>query len=363
MDVVRRLGRLVSRLTLGLALLKALNGHAVAHVKWFCGPIDVNSPPLGPRAVLSPMFWMHGAAFLMLVAAGGLVDDLASGRWPRRLWQSRHLETVEALLIRLGVGLYALSLWDKVAVAPWGSPGEGSILTPELFDHDHWIRLLQIAIALMLLLRLTCPIAAAGLVAVYAIGVARYGIFHMTDYAYFLGLAGYLGLSGPGFDRRPEIRRWRVPLITASLSFSLMWTAMEKFLFPLWTGIVLVSYPNLTLGLPIPFVTGIAAFIEFSLAFYLLVGRSLLRLDALLLMVIFLAAIPEFGTLDSVGHIPIVAILLVVAIHGPTQLQEAAHPRRAGSVRAAASIAGLYVLVFVAMMAMYYGLQKAGTWP
>lgn len=340
-------------------ILAVLPSPAAAHVKWFCGPIDVSVPPLSLAAVLSPLFLANGIAFLLLISAGSLIDALAARRWPRRIWRSRHLETIEALLIRLGVGAYALCLWDKSAVVPWGAAAEGAILTPELLDQDHWISLLQLAVAFLLLSRRTCPLAALGLVALYAVGIARYGVFHMTDYAYFLGLAAYLALSTPAFDQKPHLRAWRVPLAVGGLAFSLMWTAVEKFLYPTWTATVLAVHPSLTLGFPIPFVTVTAGFVEFSLAFYLLVGRSLLRLDALLFGSVFLAAIPEFGGLDRVGHLPIVAILLLVAMHGATPLQEAAQPRRAGPIRSAATIAGLYAASLVAMTTMYYGLAPS----
>jgi hypothetical protein len=313
--------------------------------------------------VISPLLLLVGAAFLTLVSFGGSVDVIAARRWPTLLWQGRNLEIIEEGLIRFGVGCYLILLWRNVGVAPWGAAQNGAILTPELLAHDRWLEWLQIATPLMLVFRRTCPIAALGLVALYADGIARYGIFHMTDYAFFLGLAGYLALSSPRFDRRADLRQWRVPLITASLGFSLMWTAIEKLLYPAWTGIVLAAHPNVTFGLPLPLVTVTASFVEFSVAFYLLVGRSLLRLDAAIVTVVLLAAIPEFGALDTAGHLPFVAALLVIIMHGPTPLQEAVHSRREGPVAAAAWTAGMYSLSFVAIMAMYYGLQKAGTWP
>jgi hypothetical protein len=55
----------------------------------------------------------------------------------------------------------------------------------------------------LLLSRLTLPVAALGLVTVYAVAIGRYGVFHMIDYAFFPGLAAYLALSGPYSDRRP----------------------------------------------------------------------------------------------------------------------------------------------------------------
>ena len=142
-----------------------------------------------------------------------------------------------------------------------------------------------------------------------------------------------------------------------------MWTGIEKFLYPAWAGVVVAAHPVITLSFPAPFVILAAGFVEFSVAFYLLVGRSLLRLDAVIVIAVLLAAVPEFGALDTAGHVPFVAMLLVLVLHGPSRLQKLALPERAGPVRAAASTAALYILAFATVMAMYYGLQRAGTWP
>ena len=51
-------------------------------------------------------------------------------------------------------------------------------------------------------------------------------------------------------------------------------------------------------------------------AFYLLVGRTLVRVDAAIVTLVLLAAIPEFGALDTVGHLPFVVMLLALILHG-----------------------------------------------
>ena len=150
---------------------------------------------------------------------------------------------------------------------------------------------------------------------------------------------------------------WRLPVLGASLGFSLMWTAVEKFLYPQWTAQILMAHPNLTAGLPVAMVIVIAGFVEFSLAFYLVTGRALLRLGATALIVVFVSAIPEFGMLDSVGHLPIVAILLAVILRGTTPLQDRLRLAGRGPLTNALAVCGLFVVALGGMMAMYYGLQ------
>ena len=67
---------------------------------------------------------------------------------------------------------------------------------------------------------------------------------------------------------------------------------------------------------------------------------------------------PEFGALDTVGHLPLVAALLVVVLHGPTPLQRVFYPRQAGPVATAAWTGGLYVLSIAVIMAAYYAVQQ-----
>jgi hypothetical protein len=356
--------RVYRRDTLG-SLIAALSAivtwPAEAHVKWFCGAVDVTAPPLDLLGVLSPTLLVVGIGSLSLVSAGSLADAAIERRWPGALWK-HHPEIVEELLVRVGVGFFLVMLWLNAGVAPWGTPRDRAILTPELLDNASWLGWLQLATAAMLLSRRTVPLAALGLATVYAVAIARYGLFHMIDYAFFPGLAVYLALSGPQVDRRPELRRWRVSILTATVAFSLMWTGVEKLLYPQWTAAVLSAHPIVTMGFPASFVTVAAAFVEISVAFYLLVGRTLLRINAAIVILVLLAAVPEFGVLDTVGHLPLVSALLVVVLHGPTPLQRVAYPRRAEPVIAAAWTGGLYALAFAGTMAMYYALQQIAVW-
>jgi hypothetical protein len=358
MASIRVMYRGVTLGSLIAALSAIVTGRAEAHVKWFCGAVDVTAPPLDLHGVLSPTLLVVGIGSLSLVSGGSAVDAVIERRWPGALWRNQHPEIIEELLVRVGVGLFLVMLWLNAGVAPWGTPRDRAILTPELLDNASWLGWLQLATAAMLLFRPSVPIAALGLATVYAVGIGRYGFFHMVDYAFFVGLALYFALSGPYFDRRPVLQRWRVPILTATVAFSLMWTGVEKLLYPQWAAAVLSAHPIVTMGFPASFVTVAAAFVEISVAFYLLVGRTLLSVNAAIVILVLLAAVPEFGVLDTVGHLPLVSALLVVVLHGPTPLQRVAYPRRAAPVVMAAWTGGLYVLAFAMIMAMYYALQQ-----
>ena len=356
--------RKVARVLCPAAVL--LPGQAAAHVKWFCGPVDLGLPPRGLAGVLQPFFLLCLAGFLALVLSGAALDAglsrLVLPPLARRLWrravepsgQARR-RRVETLLIRLGVAGYCLSLWDQMAIVPWGQ-GQRAILTPELLirrpSELGAVALLQAATGLMALSRHTCLLAGVGLAVLFAIGVAKAGIFHMVDYTYFVGIAWYL-LTLPA--TRPALIASRMPVLCASLSFALMWTAVEKFLYPQWTGIVLLIHPQITAGLPIPLVTTVAGFVEFSLAFYLIAGASLLRLDAAVLMTVFVVAIPSFGRLDASGHLPLVTGLAAIILHGATPLQ--ARLRGAVCLMEPPRVGLAYLATLATVAGLYYGLQ------
>ena len=338
----------------GLVFLLFIPGTSTAHVKWFCSTADPSLPPLALHAVITPLFGACLLAFALFLSAGTMTDHWLSQRWPALAKTIPATRPFEEKLMRVAVGAFFLCLWDKGAVVPW-SQSDGAILTPELVSGAPWINTVQFAIAAALLWRRTCPLAAVGIVIVYAAGVADYGLFHLTDYLFFLGIAGYLALTGPRF---PSLERWRVPLLCASLSASLMWTAIEKFLYPQWTVSVLIVHPNITAGLAPQVVTVIAGFVEFTLAFFISAGRGLLRVGAIILLSIFAVAVPEFGHLDAVGHFTIIAILGIVGLHGVSALQERLRPAHSNSALLdAGTTVAIYLGLLTSFMISYYQLQ------
>ena len=359
---------------------------AFAHVKWFCAIADVTQPPIALHDVLTPLFGGVCCLFLLLVFAGFLLDGHIARRWPR-LGSSGQLHAgTEEKLVRLATGAYFLLLWDKGAVVLWERGG--AILTPELMANIGWMGGLQFAIAVFVGWRKTCLLAAAGICVLYGYGIMQFGIFHMTDYVFFPGIAAYLALTsisafgGPapshGFAarhrnsslaRRLGLRlasspvsmaiRLRVPLLSGSLAFGLMWTAVEKFVYPEWTLDLVSRHPSIGLGLPWEFVVVVAGFVEFTLAFYFMTGRGLVRFGAVAYASVFIAAIPEFGHLDTVGHMPVVAILAVVFLHGASPLQRLMGIWQRRPIANAAAILALYAVTLIGFFGMYYGLQWA----
>ena len=347
---------------IGFALLLMTSAVAQAHVKWFCGPINTSIPPAPLRQVLTQLYFTGLAAFSTLVGIGAFFDALTERFLPRSVARLDQAEWLVGWVIRIGLSAYALGLWRHLAVVLWADDATGSVLTPEMLNHHAVVGYLQLAIAGLVLVPRLSLAAAAGLLTLYAIGVARFGLFYMIDYLFFLGLTAYVALAQP-MMRGFRLATWRTSILTASLSLSLMWTAVEKFLFPQWTILVLLHHPGITGGYPFPTVTTIAGFVEFSLSFYLLSGRAVLvRVAAVLLAGVFVIAMPEFGIVDVVGHIPVIIILVATLLHGETDLQRTFRGSAAGAARSGVRVAASYVATMFVLMLLYYGLHAGSVW-
>lgn len=322
-------------LTIGLLTIVCPSG-ALAHVKWF-STFNVASEPRPLALVLSSSF---GLLFLVsLVAFWGacLIERTAIG--------AALIDTLDRLTAELRprteVLLRACGSGFFVALFVLGNV----ILTPELKTALPFIPWLQLAIAIGLFWRRTMILSGCGIVALYAIGVANYGPFHLMDYPIFLGLAAYFILSGLGVERtvlglRPvDVARW-------GAGITLMWASVEKWAYPQWTYPLLIQHPDLTIGWEPSLYMTAAGVIEFGLAFGLIWTPMVRRLSAAVLMVMFISAVFEFGKVDAIGHSMIIAILIAVAVDKSPSPQWRPAP---------APIA--YALALAATLAAYYGFH------
>lgn len=336
------------RHAIGAGLVTAIGllaaSQAQAHVKWFTAT-NGTTPPHPPIEVMSPLFLGVLAAAVMLVFVGFMLDNWVACRWPGIVGSGIALAPMEERLIRAATGAYFIFV----------SSHGGVILTPELHSTASWIVIVQFLSALALIWRPTCIVAGAGILLLYAFAVSRYGVFHMTDYVFFPALSFYLGSMKV---TQPRIVALREPILTGALAFSLAWTAIEKFLYPQWTYAVVATHPGIAFGLYVPFVVVVAGFVEFTLAFYLVTGRGLVRAGGAGYALIFIAAMPSFGKLDVYGHLVIVATLLITVLRGATPLQYSWHLKGKSLVADASWITFLYIVTLLLFFIGYYLLQK-----
>ena len=287
--------------TIALVTL-VLSSAAQAHVKWF-EAYEVAQEPVPVSTTLTlPSFWLGVALVLFFFAATTLVERRTPGVAATKAldtvtqWLREHADSfMIAVLFAFFVALFAVG---------------GTYLTPELKTDLELISWVQLLVALLVIPRRTRPVAAFAIVLLWLVTMRDYDLFHLYDYlALGLGLAGYLLLSGLNdgswHDHRFAVLRWGIAL-------ALMWSSMEKFMYPQWFLPLLEEKPFLALGIPFGPYTTMAGVAEFTLGFGLLWTPLVRRLSAAGLFLLMFAAVYPFGRVDLVGHATILASLLVI---------------------------------------------------
>ena len=311
---------------------------AQAHVKWFCA-FDVAGSPVGLENVLCQEFESLVALSIALLLVGCIIEGTPFGGA-----LLRSLDSVTGLLrqrtefvVRAVAGGFFLCLGLGMHV----------LLTPELATDLPFVPPMQLAMAAAMLSRRTLPLASLGIVVLFGLGVAKFGLFHLMDYPVFLGLAAYLACVGFGrcpFGVRPlDILRW-------AAAITLMWASVEKWAFPQWTFPAFVAHPDMSFGFDIAFYMRAAGVVEFALAFALVCTPLMRRVAAAILAGIFIAAIAEFGAVDAIGHSCIIAVLLAILA------DDARAPVRQRTVLA---LPISYSAALGGFLLTYYGLHSA----
>jgi hypothetical protein len=317
---------------------------AWAHVKWFVA-CNVSDDPLPVGAVLTTKFFLFGALFLALFYFGCAIEQTAFGaafsRQLDRLTEPLHRRTDE--LLRAVAAVSFALLWAD----------GGVILTPELKADDPRLSVIQLLIPLYLFGRATVPAAGAGILMLYGYGVVAYGLFHMFDYPIFIGLGVYFVLS---ISQTAELLTFRLNLLRWTVALSLLWPSMEKFVYPAWVAPIAIIHPELTLGFDMDTVMTAAGVVEFGLAFALFWKPLVRRLSALVLIMLLTAATFDFGKVDGIGHLMIIAVLLVV-VADPGRQYAGCRPVLAPLVSSAAWLAT--VLFYTGGHALYYRSQSS----
>ena len=281
----------------------------LAHVKWF-SEFSFRDRPLALGEAISPTFF--ALALLSTFTIGGLVfldRALAGAPWYQRInkWLQSHSGD-SVLVMRIAAGAVLLLSWQADA-----------LLVPELGIGTAWIGWYQFMLALLLLFRATVPVAGAGLIALYGIGLLRFGAFHMLDYLLYAGAGFYLLVSNA---RNPRVRGAGIPALFLTVGFSLCWVALEKIIYPQWGLYVLEQNPQLALGFDLRFFLLAAAFVEFSLGYLLIIGL-LERPLALTITLVFFTTTLIFGKLEVIGHTLIHGALIVFLLEGPGSVYKA----------------------------------------
>jgi hypothetical protein len=140
----------------------------------------------------------------------------------------------------------------------------------------------------------------------------------------------------------------------------LLWPSIEKFVYPGWVAPIAIAHPEITLGFDVATVVTAAGVVEFGLSFALFWTPLVRRLAALALMALLTAATFDFGKVDGIGHLMIIAILMVVFAR-PGGTHERCHPALA-PLASGITLAAV-ILLYTSGHALYYGSESASVAP
>jgi hypothetical protein len=325
---------------------------AQAHVKWFFD-YDVTQPPTPIGEVLDGIFVKLflasvAACYLFFLADRYIYEEGILAEFDRKL---KLFDNAANYIMRAAAGIFFLALFGWWA----GGYGQSFYLTPELKTASTIVPWVQLAMALAVVSRYTVFLTGLGVFGLYIAAAAHYGIFHLLDYMIFLGIGYYLTVSATA---NKNLLKSGFVVLFACTGLTLIWAAVEKFAYSHWTIAVLEDKPHMLMGMSAPVFMKVSGFVEFFATFILLGAVSVVgRLIALGLMSVFVLAVFEFGTLDALGHLMIVAILWVLVVRGPTDARDMLVLPDKSLFTEAYFMTGLYFLAFVMVFILYYGIH------
>ena len=335
----------------GICVLLASMAPAQAHIKWF-KPYDIAQAPRPIGEVLNKTFILFFLASAVAIYVFFLVDRYA---YRKRLLVDfdeslRVFDGLSIVIIRAAAGIFFASLWA------YGVFGHHSFyITPELTTPSAWVPWLQLAIAACALTARTTPLIGVGILILYVAGVRAYGLYHMLDYLLFLAVGFFLvatALPSKGWKKAGFVT------LFAATGVNFLWLAIEKFAYPDWTYPLLAEHPSLLMGMDPAFYMILAGFVEVVIIFTLLGAASIVtRVIAFAFQALFVLAIFEFGLIDAVGHLMIIAILFVLVIRGPTDARKILVLETKSPQMEAYFMTGLYYFALVNAFLLYYGLH------
>ncbi|MDQ3713024.1 MAG: hypothetical protein M3388_12515 [Acidobacteriota bacterium] len=324
---------------------------AQAHVKWFV-EYDVSKPPAPIGEVLSgtfvKMFLVSVAAcYFFFLADRYIYEEGYLAEFDKKL---RLFDNLASYIMRAAASVFffALFVWYLIY-------GTSFYLTPELKTAAGYVHWLHLVMALCALTRRTTLFTGVGVFILYITAAIDYGLFHVLDYMIFLGIGYYLTVSS---SKSKSLLKSGFVILFASTGLTLIWASVEKFAYAGWTISLLENNPRMLMGMKPQTFMMLSGFIEFFVTFILLGAVSVVgRLVALGFMSIFVLAVFEFGMVDALGHLMIVAILFVLIVRGPTDAREMLVLRDKSLFTEAYFMTGLYFLAFAMIFILYYGIH------
>lgn len=325
---------------------------AEAHVKWFV-EFNVAEPPMPIGEVIDKTFvYMFIASvigcYLFFLADRYIYEEGYLSKFDKKL---KLFDGLANAIMRAATGIFflALFLWWALGY------GDSFYITPELKTTAAFVPWLHLVIALCVVSRYSTPVTGIGIFVLWVLSAFQYGLYHMLDYVIFLGIAYFLTVS---FSKTKGWLKSGFVVLFACTGLTLIWAAVEKFAYADWTNPIFEKSPHMLMGMSASTFMKLSGFMEFFITFILLGAVSVVgRLVSLGFMSIFVLAVFEFGMVDAIGHLMIVAILFVLIVRGPTDARNMLVLPDKSLFTEAYFMTGLYYLAFVTIFLLYYGLH------
>lgn len=309
-------------------------GRFYLHVKWFAGDLEWTPQPIGKVITPAFLFWFCFTLVVLLLVSryNAALDNISIVR--KVHFFLNKLKRFHLLIMRIGLGI-ALLLQIST----------GAYLAPTLQINTWWVYALIIIATLGLLHRVTLPASSLAIGVLYVKALTDYGMFHVLDYMFYLGVIYYLLVANTKWSRTG------IPVLYVWTGLSLAWLAMEKLTLAKLACSLMHEYGIPSLGFTVEDFVLISAFIELGLAWAFIVG-IMNRFTALLLTGLFLLTTTVFGFTEIVGHMVMHTILLIFLIVGRDGISLILHTRRPPKLRSFFVVLHFSIMIF-SMMTLY----------
>lgn len=266
-----------------------------AHVKWFT---EVPPERVEIEAVITPLFMVM--TIVSAVCIGLLLVVMShyeNSSKLKRLQEHSFNADFTNFFLQYGVAFALLiQLLNQ------------TLFAPEFTAPTTIISIIAYIVVLLYLIpsQITAKIASSLLLLLYTIYLVEYGLFHMLDYLFYLGVIGYF------LCLRTSWERLKSPILFISTGFSLCWLAAEKWIYPGMTINIIELYGVPTMGFDPYIFTVLAAFVEFCIGVAWMTG-ILNRFFAFVFTGVMAVTTLFFGFVELVGHF-LIFILMIIFI-------------------------------------------------
>lgn len=284
---------------------------AFAHVKWFVETEEIIAQETVKFSITDPavIIWI---VVLIAIIALGFVLEIKFGKNPasRKRWNKRVLRIFQALV---GAWLLLQSYQQTIIAPPFEADTSFGII----------VLVLQALSGALMLLGFAAPIASVLLLLVYVGASLEYGWLNLLEHVHLVGIAlAYLVITTKASQPLHRFSDWAVTFLRIGAGISLIVLGLrEKILHPElgirflethpWNFMQMLGFEQFTDAL---FVLS-AGMVEMLFGIVYLLG-IVTKLNTVALVIVFISTALIMGPMELVGHLPIVAIAIVLLVYG-----------------------------------------------